>query len=409
MAKATDPISEHYAYHDDPIHVQPSQRKKGPSAIFAFLLIAVAAAYFIQTTLASNISINSGSAVEFGQGSLQTVACSGATALTITPASTFTNSGGGGDFNFSSLSVSNIPSNCYGKKFTIRAYGNTDTPLAIFNSTSTSAVIVDKAGTFLLGTGTSGMSISSGSGAFTLTFTSPVALSSTVEKISIESSATTCAEGDNCVVGNTGPGGGTIFYVDLAGFNCGTSYTNTGSPTGGLCSYLEAAPSGWANSGSPADDPIKLWAVTAYQSTDVAGIPNDPSANNSSTGIGLGYKNSIAIVGQNGLYNASSNNYAAGAARAYAGGSKSDWYLPTTAEFNQMCKWAKGVAFTSIATVCTGGTINTGVGAAGFVENFYWSSSELGTNLAWVQNFRSGDLVNWYKYLTSYFRPVRAF
>ena len=407
MAKATDPINEHYAYHDDPIQVQPSQGKKAPSAFFALLLLAVAATYFIQTTLASNISINSGARIEFGQGSLSTVACSGATALTITPIATFTNTGGGGDFNFSSLSVSNIPSDCYGKKFTIRAYGNTDTPLAIFNSTSTTALIIDNAGTFELGTGASGMSIISGSGTFTLTFTSPVALSSTLQKIGIESSAATCAEGATCVVGDTGPGGGTIFYVDAAGFNCGTGFTSTGSPKGGLCYNLEAAPSRWANS-AITNDPQKYWAVTADWRSDVTGITDELSVNNT-TGIGLGYKNSLAIVAQQGVYNASSNNYAAGAARAYAGGTMSDWYLPTTVELNQMCKWAKGVAFTSIATVCTGGTINTGVGAAGFVANYYWSSSEYMTNYAWYHFFYNGSQGSSGKTMTFYVRPVRAF
>ena len=32
---------------------------------------------------------------------------------------------------------------------------------------------------------------------------------------------TTCAEGGECQVGDVGPGGGTIFYVDTGGFTCG--------------------------------------------------------------------------------------------------------------------------------------------------------------------------------------------
>ena len=140
----------------------------------------------------------------------------------------------------------------------------------------------------------------------------------------------------------------------------------------------------------------------------MTGITDELSVNNT-TGIGLGYKNSLAIVAQQGVYNASSNNYAAGAARAYAGGTMSDWYLPTTVELNQMCKWAKGVAFTSIATVCTGGTINTGVGAAGFVANYYWSSSEYMTNYAWYHFFYNGSQGSSGKTMTFYVRPVRAF
>jgi hypothetical protein len=122
-------------------------------------------------------------------------------------------------------------------------------------------------------------------------------------------------------------------------------------------------------------------------------------------GIGLGYKNSLAIVAQG-------NNLttAAGAARAYSGGSQSDWYLPTTAELNLLCQWARNVA-QSVTTVCTGGTLNTGTGASGgFLPVYYWSSSEGGNVTAWVQTFNIGsqnlDVKN---ASTSSVRPVRAF
>ena len=51
-----------------------------------------------------------------------------------------------------------------------------------------------------------------------------------------------------CQVGDIGPGGGTIYYYEAAGFKCGNSFSITGSPTGGLCHYLEVAPNGWAPS-----------------------------------------------------------------------------------------------------------------------------------------------------------------
>ena len=190
MPKATDPINEHYAYHDDPIQVQPSQGKKAPSAFFALLLLAVAATYFIQTTLASNISINSGARIEFGQGSLSTVACSGATALTITPHSTFTNASPDGAFYFDSFSVSGIPDTCFGSDFTINGYQNSsDTPLALYNTTSTTPVIYDNAGTFEAGIGGTGLSVSGSSGTFTVVFSVPVALSTSLLKLTIQSSA----------------------------------------------------------------------------------------------------------------------------------------------------------------------------------------------------------------------------
>ena len=207
--------------------------------------------------------------------------------------------------------------------------------------------------------------------------------------------ALTCATGGVCAVGNTGPGGGVVFYVQAAGgtFNCGVAFTST-------CKYLEVAPSGW-NTGA---DPQKMWAVTAHQSSNIATITNDSSPYNNALGIGLGYKNSIAIVNQG-----NNTTTAAGAARAYAGGSQSDWYLPTTAELNLLCQWARNVA-QSVTTACTGGTLNTGTGASGgFSAGFYWSSSEYDGTIAWLQVFNYGYQDLAVKNGTTYVRPVRAF
>jgi hypothetical protein len=301
------------------------------------------------------------------------------------------------------VTVSNIPTSCYGDDFIISAYNDSSsTPLALFNSTATNAVVSNNNGTFELGFGTlTGASITSGSGTFTITFTNPVALSSSVFKLTIQSGLNTPFK-----VGDRGPGGGFIYYVSDAGFNCGATFTNTGSPTGGKCKYLEVAPSGW-NTGS---DPTKPWAVTGYQNADVSGIANDNSTvYNNDLGVGLGYKNSLAIVTQNGAY--PTNDYAAGAARAYTGGSKTDWYLPTTAELNLLCQWARGVA-PSVTTGCTGGSLNSstyGASSAGFVENYYWPSSEYDAGTAWNQGFNGGLQGNAFKASTRYVRPVRAF
>jgi hypothetical protein len=205
-------------------------------------------------------------------------------------------------------------------------------------------------------------------------------------------------------VGDIGPGGGIVYYVDNAGFNCGSGFTATGSPTGGKCKYLEVAPSGW-DTGA---DPAKPWAVTDNQSADVSGIANDASAYNDALEIGLGYKNSVLIVAQNGVYNASTNNYAAGAARAYGGGSKNDWYLPTTAELNLLCQWGRNVTQV-VETACTGGTLNTGTGANGGFSSYYWSSSENSADVAWIQTFFSGYQDGATKNGAFYVRPVRAF
>jgi hypothetical protein len=365
----------------------------------ALIALAITGAALLQTTLAANINLGSSAPAEFGQGIQVTTACSGSNALTIKPDSSFVNSSGAGDYYFSSVTVSNIPSTCYGVDFQISAYGETSTaPLALFNTTSSNAVVYNSAGTFERGAGTAGMTVTSGSGTFTATFTNPVAKSGSVFRITLQSGAHT-AQVYN--IGEVGPGGGNIFYYNASGFNCGATFTNTGSPEGDLCHYLEAAPSSWAGSST---DVTKLGAISAYNTTNVASITNEATVNNSSSAIGLGYKNSVAIVSQG-----NNSTSAAGAARAYTGGSKNDWYLPTSVELNQLCKWQRGVSWVSDATVCTGGTLNSGTGATGFVANSYWSSSEQTADIFWDQAFGSGTQGSYYKNASSLVRPIRAF
>ena len=200
-------------------------------------------------------------------------------------------------------------------------------------------------------------------------------------------------------VGQTGPGGGKVFYVATTAFSCGPTLAAT-------CTYLEAAPSGW-NTGA---DPSLSWAtnVNNNRTTTV------PAPGAIQTAIGTGYKNSDAIVAQTGNVAASS---AAVAARAYRGNGLTDWYLPSRDELNQMCKWQRGItgdALTTLTTVCTGGTSNSGSSATGFVDNRYWSSTEFARNsseenIARGQNFGSGSQDDLEKSDIFFVRPVRAF
>jgi hypothetical protein len=207
--------------------------------------------------------------------------------------------------------------------------------------------------------------------------------------------------GSGYQVGDIGPGGGRVFYVSTTGFNCGPSYTTTGSPYSGKCYYLEAAPTTGA---SPWTDIAVAWSVDTTTAVSNASAPETATA----TAIGWGYRNTLAMVLQN-----STANKAGTISRAYRGPNNlSDWYLPSKDELNQMCKWAKGVAWTSDATVCAGGTINTGPGAAGFFGNYYWSSSEHNASNAWFQYFYTSYPP--YSYTKSFsgsiiVRPVRAF
>ena len=211
--------------------------------------------------------------------------------------------------------------------------------------------------------------------------------------------ALTCATGGVCVVGDTGPGGGAVFYVQAAGgtFPCGATLTST-------CRYLEAAPANWLT--DTTGDPFRSWATdtdpgvgTGNQATAVTGARG--------TEIGSGYKNSLAVVAQTGNL---ADTSAAVLARAYQGNSKTDWYLPSKDELNQMCKWQRGQLWVSDATICNNtGTLNSGRGASGFIANDYWSSSEFGASAAWYQDFNFGDQRDLFKSSPLYVRPVRAF
>ena len=75
-------------YFDDPVDETPARRTRAPRILAAILLLAVGS-IFLKTTLAANIVINTGVAVEFGQGVAATTACSGSSVLTITPLRSF--------------------------------------------------------------------------------------------------------------------------------------------------------------------------------------------------------------------------------------------------------------------------------------------------------------------------------
>jgi hypothetical protein len=105
----------------------PKNRKsvKGLLALAGFAAIAV-----LGSTLAANISLNSGS-LEFGQGVAVTAACD-SDGITATPKAVFANTSGAGSFNFASVAFSGVSTSCAGRLFTVNAYGDSSsTPLNI--------------------------------------------------------------------------------------------------------------------------------------------------------------------------------------------------------------------------------------------------------------------------------------
>jgi hypothetical protein len=255
----------------------------------------------------------------------------------------------------------------------------TSSALPIFATNKNVARVWNDAGTFKLGTGSvNGATITSNSGAFTLSFTSPVALASNVSRLTLQSLTHvdySCASDLICNPGDTGPGGGTVFYVNSQGFNCGPDHTATGSPTGGLCNYLEFAPPTW--SGYTRDPRGKITTSVGNFSSLAPVAPRTLSE------MGRGYKYTNAINAVFGTCSAPVNNASgnitncptvAAAARAYQGRGLSDWYLPSAAELNVACQYGKGQTINP-AVACA----NSGISPVGFVADDNWTSTPSAT------------------------------
>lgn len=99
-------------------------------------LATVAAVAVLGSTLAANISLGTGSTLEFGQGVQVTAACD--SSITLSPKVTFKNTSGGGTFYFSTVSFSSVDARainsaayntnestgCATRTFTLNAYGD---------------------------------------------------------------------------------------------------------------------------------------------------------------------------------------------------------------------------------------------------------------------------------------------
>ena len=200
----------------------------------------------------------------------------------------------------------------------------------------------------------------------------------------------TCAEGGTCVVGDTGRGGGTVFYVDYS------------RPTGSQ--VFEAAPNGW-NTATPDADLEVPWGLP--------GVPGDCGWLDigTATAIGEGKPNTNLITSTVAC-NTPATAPAAWAAKDYNGGSQTDWFLPSMDELNQLCKWARGQSTTVAkqAVVCN----NTGTLDPGFTLEVYWSSSEAIPPADAFLNVAIQDFINGRQFAidrsrnTNPLRPIRT-
>jgi len=213
--------------------------------------------------------------------------------------------------------------------------------------------------------------------------------------------ALTCATGGICKVRDIGPGGGIVFYDAGATQSWGR--------------YLEAAITGTSS-----------WTPGTAATTSTAATPgteaqwgcNGTSVPGTSIEIGTGQANTKIItdakcVGTDGSLSAAS------IAKAYNGGGKADWFLPSRKELNALCleffndpnskyiKW--GWWSTAQLDGCMGReSVMTGAtnGISWFFDyRYYQSSSEAATN----QYFGNGGQQNGGKTGNFHVRPVRAF
>jgi hypothetical protein len=162
-------------------------------------LATVAAIAVLGSTLAANLSLNGGSAIEFGQGVSVTAACD-SDGITVTPSVRFVNAANGGTFYLSTIAMSGIDftdaTKCVGKTFTLNAYDDGGaTPLQLATSSGgstpiTSATFSNSSGTNYVGT--NGISVTGSgnggaTGAITLGFGTPSSTSGAVYKITLQS------------------------------------------------------------------------------------------------------------------------------------------------------------------------------------------------------------------------------
>ena len=168
-------------------------------------------------------------------------------------------------------------------------------------------------------------------------------------------------------IGDTGPGGGIVFYVTDGGLH-----------------GLEVALSDQSTS--------QVWISPTTPQTTLNG--------NTSTAIGTGRANSNAIISQ-----ALHTGSAAQLCRDYNGGGKKDWFLPSKDELQEI--WWNLVSDHSALNSGQGGPYAGSLGS--FTAGYYWSSSENASNNAHEQSFSTGQQSYSTKGTADYVRAVRAF
>jgi uncharacterized repeat protein (TIGR02543 family) len=208
--------------------------------------------------------------------------------------------------NAPSISQSNISGtvNSPIASYSITNSGGAASSYAISPALSTAGLSFSTSTGLISGTPTATLASTS----YTITATNSSGTSTATFSLAVSLS---CAAGGVCIVGDTGPGGGKVFYVAPSGgtFACGQTRTS-------LCKYLESAPTTGASAWN-LFGPEYIWSDNL--NTAIGTTLSD---------IGSGYSNTLKIVSQVGA----GTSGAGSAARNYRGGGLNDWYLPSRQE-----------------------------------------------------------------------------
>lgn len=168
-------------------------------------------------------------------------------------------------------------------------------------------------------------------------------------------------------VGQTGPGGGKIFYYNTGGFSCGVALTL-------ICNYLEV---------NTSDNVRRLnWSSPALQNTSTPG--------STGTSIGTGQKNTAVVV-EAGASDSTTSAIAFTDQYISSNGT-SDWFLASKDEMTEL-------SAANAANLLSGFTLNP--------SDHYTSSQVTGTaNQVWI-DLTPGSIA-WYKNYDAFIIPIRA-